>query len=127
MRTAINLVSIKDSKILLCLKKDVWILPGGKPLRDETDLQCLERELLEELPDADIEIGHNYGDFEGQTPHNGDTLCATVYLGTIDGDITPAQEIIDARYFSRAELDEVIVSDITTQIITSLIEANLLK
>ena len=40
---------IKDSKLLVCRKKDLWISPGGKVEVGESDEECLRRELEEEL------------------------------------------------------------------------------
>ena len=123
MRTAINLASIREGALLLVLKGNVWILPGGKPLENEDATTCLTREVGEELPKATMIIGDHFGDFTGRTPHTGDTLSATVFLGLIDGDITPAAEINDAQYFTRDQLRSLPVSEITRDIIISLAEA----
>ncbi len=120
MRTAINLVSIVDHKILLVKKKETWILPGGKPNKDESDLDCLKRECSEELQNTSVEVGDFYGNFEGQTPHTGDTLCAKVFFGTIFGDVTPSAEIADLGYFTKNESDQMALSKITRDILTSL-------
>ena len=81
MRTAINAAIIKEGKLLLVKKKNIWILPGGKPEPDEKDLECLSREIsVEELPGTKLCNIRYYKDFEGQTPHKGDTLRAKVYF-----------------------------------------------
>ncbi len=48
MKTVIDGISInKDKEILLVKKKDTWILPWGKLDIDESELECLEREIKE--------------------------------------------------------------------------------
>jgi len=85
MRTAINAVIIQDNKLLLVRKKLTWILPGGKPESGETDLECLCREIDEELSGTRIKDIRYYNQFEGKTPHRGDVLKARVYFASIDG------------------------------------------
>jgi 8-oxo-dGTP diphosphatase len=125
MRTAISLVSIRDNAILLLLKRDVWILPGGKPNPGEADLDCLRRECREEIPYAKISVGRHYGNFEGKTLHQGDMLCSKVFLGTADGNTAPSAEISQSRFFPKDELASIMISDITSKIITQLIEDEL--
>ena len=50
MRKAISAAIVSNGRIIVVKKGDVWILPGGKPDGNETDQQCLTRELGEELP-----------------------------------------------------------------------------
>ena len=126
MKTVIIMVAIQDGAILLVLKKDTWMLPGGEPVGNETDLECLKRKIDEMLPDASAKIGECYDDFESTIPHRNETVCVTVFLGRIDGDITPgAEEISDARFFTRDELAEISTSEITRNIIASLIDDKL--
>ena len=54
MRKVIDIVTIRNNKILLVRKGKIWILPGGKPKKDEGELQCLLREMREELPFVNI-------------------------------------------------------------------------
>jgi len=49
MRIAIGAAIIEDGKILLVRKRQSWILPGGKPEPKESDIECLCREVSEEL------------------------------------------------------------------------------
>jgi ADP-ribose pyrophosphatase YjhB (NUDIX family) len=55
LRTAINAVIIEDGKILLVRKRQTWILPGGKPGINESDLECLCREIREELSGTQLD------------------------------------------------------------------------
>ena len=125
MRRAINLAAIHDGKLLLVKKKQVWILPGGKPEIGETDLECLTRELSEELPQLTTMNYVQYGSFVGITPHAGDMLEAIVFLGEVNGEIKPSREISDAQWFGN--FDGIFLSDITKKIIESLKRDKYLK
>jgi 8-oxo-dGTP diphosphatase len=51
----VGLLAIRDGRVLLCRKKrgtQLLILPGGKREAGETSLECLARELREELGDV---------------------------------------------------------------------------
>ena len=117
MREAINLAVIENKKLLLVKKKDVWILPGGKPEKDEGDLECLAREIGEELQ-SQIKVNSYYSYFEGITPHKRDALKSKVYFGILVEEFYPSNEISDARFVS--DFDNYSLSDITKLIIKSL-------
>ena len=84
MREVISAAIIHDNRILLVRKKQTWILPGGKPDGEESDIECLEREILkEELPDerlGKLTISKFYDSFTGKTPHTGDIAKVFVYV-----------------------------------------------
>lgn len=117
MRSAINLLFIRNNEILIVKKKDVWILPGGKPEEQESDIECLKRKIREEL-DTDVFVENFYNTFTGITPHTGNLLEAKVYFGYFIKDITPSREITDARSVNNP--DSYNLSDITKKIIDSL-------
>ena len=120
MRTAINAAVIDDGKILLVRKRQSWILPGGKPEPDESDIECLCRELSQELSGTQLENIRYYGEFEGRTPHKGDTLMAKVYFADIKGELgQPSAEI--AAYAWADNPGKYNLSDITSKIVNSLI------
>lgn len=123
---AVNLVSIKDKSILLLLKRDVWILPGGKPETGESEFGCLEREIREELPSVSFKISSYFADFEGITPHTRENILVTVYFGEIDGDLTTASEISEAGYFTKERSENIPISEITKKIISHLSDSHLL-
>lgn len=118
MRKAIGVAIIKDGRILLVKKQEVWILPGGKPEMGEPDIQCLLREVKEELPKIKLSNLKYFGSFVGITPHTGDELIAEVYLADADGEITPSAEISKAEYVGKPEKYN--LSDITSKIVVSL-------
>lgn len=125
MRTAINLAIIRKKRILLVKKNRTWIFPGGKPNSGEFDVDCLYRELKEELPDAKMVVEKYYGSFVGKTPYKEDNLEAIVYLGKLLTNFgKPSSEINDAKFIK--DFEEYNLSDITKKIINSLKKDNYL-
>jgi len=119
MRTAIGVAIIEDGKILLVRKRQSWILPGGKPEPNESDIECLCREVDEELSGTQLDNIRYYGDFEGRTPHTGDILRAKVYFANIKEELCqPAAEI--AEYDWVGNPNQYNLSDITSKIVDSL-------
>lgn len=123
MRTAISAAIIRNKKILLVEKKETWILPGGKPepCDEGSSLNCLHREVEEELPRIKMINIYYYKDFQGITPYTGDTLEARVYFVDIKGDerIT-GEEISKSKWMLYSEMPKYKLSDITQKIIDSL-------
>ena len=98
MRKVIAAAVIEDKKILLVKKKETWILPGGKPEKRESDLECLCREISEELSGSQLKPISFYGVFEGTSPHKKDIVNIYVYFATITGNLKPSREIGDVRF-----------------------------
>src|SRR3990167_6612101 len=94
MNKAIRLVVIEDKKLLLVRKRDSWILPGGKPNEDEGGLECLLREIKEELQ-AEAIIGNFYDSFTGTISHKKNPWTEVIYFGKIKGIIYPSTGIYD--------------------------------
>ena len=121
MRTAISAAIIQNQKLLLVRKKETWILPGGKPEIGETDLECLCREVDEELSGTKLNNIQYYSHFDGQTPHKMDILRAKVYFASIEGQVYQVRdgdsisEVTWTNNFSQYRL-----SDITSKIVDSL-------
>ena len=121
MRTAINAAIIKNDKILLVRKNFTWILPEGKPEREESDLECLCREIDEELSGTKIKNIKFYNQFEGRTPHKGDLLMARVYFANLDGELYPVREgdsISEVRWVK--DPSKYNLSEITSKIVSAL-------
>lgn len=121
MRTAINAAIIEHNKLLLVRKKSTWILPGGKPEIGENDLECLCREIDEELSGTKIKDICFYNLFEDETPHKRDILRAKIYFANIDGKLYSVRQgdsISEAQWannFSKYHL-----SKITYKVVNSL-------
>ncbi len=120
MRRAINLAEITEEGLLLVRKKDIWILPGGKPKEGEPDDKCLFRELKEELSvsEQQIKIYNFYNSFTGRTPFSRSLLEAKVYFGTLNGRLKPSAEIKEFKYIK--DFEKYKISEITSKIISSL-------
>lgn len=126
MRTVINSIIINENKLLLVKKKETWILPGGKIEEGEGDLECLAREVSEELSGTKLKDLNYYKDFDGITPHSKKMIKTKVYFAKIDGELyIPSQEIKDVRYIS--DFHNYNISNITKSVINSLIQDKYLK
>ncbi len=118
MRKAIGIAVIKNGSILLVKKQETWILPGGKSEIDETDTECILREISEELPFLVVQNLIFFGTFNGITPHSKKNRDAKVYFADVEGDITPSAEISEAKWIKNTERYN--LSDITQKIVLSL-------
>lgn len=127
MRIAINAAVIQDRKVLLVRKKQTWILPGGKPEVGEPDIECLCREVKDELSGTKIKNIILYKEFEGITPHKKDNLRARVYFAELENKLgSPSAEILEHKWMSFNDALDYRISDITTKVINALKEDNYL-
>lgn len=96
-------IIIKDNKILLVKGKkyEIFWTPGGKAEEDETNEECLKRELKEELQ-VDIEEAIYFKEYFGKSFFNPDkNLKQIVYIIKINGEPKPNNEIADYIWFSK--------------------------
>ena len=98
MRIAIGAIIIDLGALLMVRNKNSWILPGGQIEGDESDEECLLREISEELPEMTAEIVQFYGSFEGKSPNRGDHICVKAYFVQATGNIRPGAEISESRW-----------------------------
>ncbi len=129
MTEAVNAVIINaKEQILLVRKRAVWILPGGKPLPNEADVICLQRELKEELPGLkQVKVTKYITTLNGtKTPHTHKELRVKVYVVQISprSEITSAAKIKQAEWVSQPE--EYNLSEMTKKIISYLRQKNIL-
>jgi 8-oxo-dGTP diphosphatase len=119
LRKVVSVVAIKRKKILLVKKRNTWILPGGKPEDGESDLECLHREIKEELPGVKLYKIRYYGSFTGTAPNSGDGIVNEVYIAKeVTGSVFPSAEISCAQWVGVFE--KYILSDVAQKVITSL-------
>lgn len=121
MRTVIAAVIVQDKKILLVKIKEVWILPGGQLKKDETEIECLNREVSEELPEFKINNLKFYKAFKGRSPHQSDFINVKVYFATGKGNIkstNDVDEVNKSKWIKNTA--DYNLSDVTKKIIDSL-------
>src|SRR5687767_2646913 len=105
---AVAYIVIKDKKLLLTRSKGkkAFYMPGGKPKKEEGDIDTLVRELNEELSLAveHVSLAH-FGTFEAQAYGESEGVIVQLrcYIGTHTGVPQPQSEIEEMRHFSYGE------------------------
>lgn len=98
-KTAIGAAIIKEGQLLIVKKKETFILPGGKPEGEESDIECMCREVGEELSGTQIKNPQYFNQFTGTSPNLGDELTLKVYRAEIDGELyDPSDEILELAW-----------------------------
>jgi len=118
MRKVVCVVVIDEGRILLVRKGDFWILPGGKPETGENDLDCLMRELGEELSGLEMQPPFFLGEFIGTAPYKGYTFAAQVYMASGSGEVVPKAEINAAKWTDQPESYN--LSDVLVKVVAYL-------
>ena len=103
----VALAYFKDGKVLLVRdnkNEEVFIMPGGKIEEGESDLDCLNREVKEELS---VEIKPGSATFLHQflgPAHGKDALLdIKLYQAEFNGEPRPTQEIVEISYFDTSD------------------------
>lgn len=126
----IGLLLIRDGKILLCRKKhttSLLILPGGKIEPGESPLDCLARELREELGEVQIEAPEYIGTYTDQAagePHK--TVRIRLYQANLTGHAEPQSEIKELVWFARSDDPTVLAPSLRNKILPDLIARRIL-
>ena len=92
----------RDGKLLVARKRgsDIFILPGGKPEGDESDLQALSREIREEL-DCGLDRPVLLGTFTDVAAGMADTVVVVrLYSGNLVGEPSPCSEIEELAWIN---------------------------
>ncbi len=66
--------------------------PGGKVDEGESDIECLERELQEEMH-AKLLSAEWFGEFSGKSFYSDHIIVNRVYIAQISGDLHPGEEV----------------------------------
>ena len=95
---------VENRRLLMVRKRYTakFMFPGGKFNAGESDLDCLVREVHEELGcKVDTDTVHFLGEFMTQAANEPNTqLIARVYKGQLLGDPAPSNEIEEIAWLS---------------------------
>lgn len=100
--TKIALVVIDNKKLLVVrdAKEEVFKTIGGKVENDETDMECLFREVKEEL-NAELDLDNTCYLFEDISPSFNDKskfVHIKFYTGKLKGKFMPSSEISEVKF-----------------------------
>lgn len=119
---------VQDRKVLATRSKGktIFIQPGGKLERGESEIDALIRELREELgihiTEADVEKIDDYYAEAAGTP--GQRLKLAAYLvKSFRGEITPQNEVEEIRFFSSQLPENVEIASIFQHDILPILKA----
>lgn len=120
----VGILILRGDRFLLCRKNrdtSKLILPGGRIEAGETDLECLARELCEELGEVSLRNVEYVGTYEDRAAMDDPTVVKTLrialYRGDLVGTPTPASEITDVVWFG-PESD---VADLTPILVNRIV------
>jgi 8-oxo-dGTP diphosphatase len=91
-----EMLLVRDNK-----NEEAFYNPGGKIEEGETDLECLKREIKEELDvDLDMSSVKFLGEFEAPAHRKPDTrVNIRLFTGDLNGEPKPHDEIVELRFF----------------------------
>ena len=125
----VGLLAIRDGRILLCRKKagtQLLILPGGCIEPGESHLECLRREIAEELGDVTLSGEQCLGTYESDAAGGG-TVRIELYGGSLTGEPRASSEIAELVWFSPADDKRILAPSIRDLILPDLIARGLLR
>jgi 8-oxo-dGTP diphosphatase len=98
------LAFFKDKKVLMARdhnNDEAFYTPGGKIEDGETDLECVQREVKEEIDvDLDMDSVALLGEFEAPAHRKPNVrVNIRLFTGKIKGQPKPHDEIVELRYF----------------------------
>jgi 8-oxo-dGTP diphosphatase len=96
--------AVLDARGLLLVSKraapSVYYLPGGKPEPGEAPLQCLERELAEELG-VTVAAAEPFAEVRAPAALEGVEMWMSVFVTALAGAPAPAAEIASLKWWPR--------------------------
>jgi 8-oxo-dGTP diphosphatase len=96
--------AVLDPRGLLLVSKraapSVYYLPGGKPEPGEASLECLERELAEELG-VTVVAAEPFAEVRGPAALEGVEMWMSVFVTALAGAPAPAAEIASLKWWPR--------------------------
>jgi 8-oxo-dGTP diphosphatase len=127
----VGLLTIRDGKVLLCRKKrghSLLILPGGKREEGEASLECLAREVREELGDVTVvspELIDVY--LHAAAGAKGKMMRLELYRGELSGEPQAEAEIGELVWFGAGDDQAILAPSLTFLIFPDLIKRGILQ
>lgn len=125
-----GLLLLREGRILLCRKKrapGLLILPGGKFEPGETVIECLVRELREELGEVTATGLHHVGTYIDRAAGDASkTVKIELYSGELAGTPVASAEIAELVWFGEGDDWAQLAPSLANQILPDLIARGLL-
>ncbi len=125
-----GLIIIKEKKFLINRKYNtkLFLMPGGKPEKEESVEDCLIREIREEHQCEIIKSSLNYfGTFEDKAANESDTIIEMhLYKAEIKGEPKINQEIEEQKWFGKNDNPEILSPIIKNKILPEIIKRKII-
>jgi 8-oxo-dGTP diphosphatase len=131
----VGLLVVREASILLCRKKhttSLLILPGGKPEPGESALDCLRREVAEELGPA-VQVSSlrylgTYSDIAaGSSPGQPRTVEIALYQGELHGTPEARSEVAEVVWFGSSSDRTQLAPSLANKIVPDLVSRGILS
>jgi 8-oxo-dGTP diphosphatase len=127
----VGLLTIRANEVLLCRKRkgtQLLILPGGKRERGESSLECLTRELHEELGDVTPESPELIGIYtHAAAGDSGKIVRIELYRAELSGEPYAQSEIAELVWFGAEDDRAALAPSLSSLIFPDLIARGILK
>jgi ADP-ribose pyrophosphatase YjhB (NUDIX family) len=127
----VGLLTVRRGKILLCRKKhttSALILPGGCKAPGESALDCLARELREELGDVEVSEPEYIGVYSDRAAGSeAKTVDIELYRAELMGEPDARSEIAELVWFGEEDDRARLAPSIRNKILPDLVARGILR